>query len=143
MPNVGRPRNLGNQVFRMNRANKDGSPKKGWWEVGDCRKVDCSHYLLGWVTDVDTKTKLGQRQSYYIRTHSDRSFKEVEIAGGLVRFAFEPGQKCFNTHTIPVDRDPIFSNRAPGWEARTMDYDEFHEEFNETVIQIEQSKRGI
>jgi len=133
----------GTQTFRMNRGNKDGTPKSGWWEAADCRKFNCDHYLMGWVTDIDIKADLGARQADYIRRTSGRAFKEVPIGGGLIRFDFEAGQKCFRTHTMPVDRDPTFTLHIPGREKREMDYDEFHENFNETVVQIEQSKRGI
>lgn len=140
------PMNLGTQTFRMNRSNKDGTPKPGWWEAADCRKYNCPDYLLGWTTAVDTNTDLGRKQFHYLRTHSHLySFKEEFVGQGLVNFRFEPGQKCFRSelHIVPVERDPIFSNLVAGGEKKVMDYDEFHTTFNETTFRIAQNKREV
>lgn len=107
--------------------------------------MECPHYNFGWVTVVDPSTPLGERQAHYIRKQSGRSFKEKRdsVAGALIRFIFEPGQKCFQTHQRPVDRDPRFLNLVPGAEAHVMDYDQFFDTFNETTIQRTQKRREV
>lgn len=137
------PLNLGTQTFRMNRSNKDGTPKHGYFEAADCRRFECPHYLLGWQTKIDPSTQLGQKQTHYIRKLSGRSFTETPEPSGLLVFTFEAGQKCFRTHQLPVDRDPIFSNRVPGLEPTIMDYDEFHDTYNETIVRLRQQQREV
>lgn len=147
---IRQPLNLGAQIFRLNRAdpirtNKGvvfGKHKPGWWEAADCRAADCDHYRLGWVTTVDPNTVLGGRQSTHIRTKAGRSFREEGGQDGLVRFMFEPGQKCFRgPHQIPVQRDPVFLQIARGRDTKVHDYDSYFDTFNETITQIRQKKR--
>jgi len=137
------PLNLGTQTFRMNRSNRDGTPKPGWWEAADCRKFGCDQYLLGWTTTLDPSTEQGQGLIRLIRSLTNRTFREEKCNDGMFLFHFEPGQKCFRQHQMPVERDPIFSNLARGRETKGMDYDEFHDTWNETVTRIEQSKREV
>ena len=144
--------NLGGQIFRLNRGTpvptrSGGStfiPRPGWWEAKECRDVGCEHYLLGWITRIDPNTELGQRQLHYIRKESGRAFKErrSDTQGSIIEFFFEEGQKCFREHERPVDRDPVFANLALG-HTQIMDYDQFHETFNEVTEQRKQKKRGI
>lgn len=76
-----------------------------------CDEVECSAQQLGWTTTVDEATDLGQRQAGYIRRESGRAFLE-ERAGALTVFVFEPGQRCFAQHHVPLDRPAFFSVRG-------------------------------
>ena len=152
---INHPLFLGHQIFRMNRGvvtpvrGRPGQttfvPRPGFWQAKECEAVECPHYNFGWVTLVDPATELGQQQSHYIRKQSGRSFREERhgTEGSLIRFTFEPGQKCFQTHTRPVDRDPLFLTLAPGKETKRMDYDEFFDTFNETTVQREQKQKEV
>jgi hypothetical protein len=71
-----------------------------------CEQVECGHRANGWQTLVDEATELGQRQAAYIR-RSGRRFREVRGDAGLVRFVFEPGQRCFTPHSRPAS-DPLY-----------------------------------
>ena len=146
---------LGHQIFRINRGlvaavrGKAGGttfvPRPGFWETKECEAAECSHYHFGWVTTVDPATPLGQSQARYIRKQSGRSFREERngTEGALIKFIFGPGQKCFETHTRPVQRDPLFVTLAPGRETKRMDYDEFFDTFNETTAQSNQKRREV
>mgnify|MGYP005815976417 CR=1 FL=1 len=137
------PAYLGDQVFRMNRSNKDGTHKPGYWETSDCETANCLHYLLGWVTTLDPSTDEGQGMLRTIRGLTRWTFREESGGDGLVRFYFEAGQRCFRRHLLPVERDPIFSRLIPGEAPKVMDYDEFQTEMNETVTRIDQNKREV
>ena len=74
------------------------SPYSTHYDEVDCETAECGAYAKGWVTVVDESLDLGQRQAYYIRRESGRSFKESLNPHGLTEFAFRPGQPCFATH---------------------------------------------
>ena len=107
--------------------------------------MECPHYNFGWTTTVDVSSPLGQTQADYIRKKSGRSFKEErgEVAGSLIRFLFDSGQKCFREHSRPVDRDPIFKSLIPGRDSKLMDYDEFFTTFNEASAQRAQKDKEV
>lgn len=82
-----------------------------------CGESHCGPYMHGWVTYVDVSTDLGQRQAYYIRMHSGRSFTTSMVAKqeSAIRFTFPPGQQCFADHQVPLERDPFFIVRGGDW----------------------------
>lgn len=73
-----------------------------------CAEFECEAMAFGWVTTVDERTQLGMSQAHYIRKQSGRSFTEDRTETGLTAFTFQPGQRCFAAHTVPVERDPLF-----------------------------------
>lgn len=81
-----------------------------------CAEVDCKPHQLGWITTVDESTELGQKQAFYIRRHSGRSFKELPgAAAGTVIFEFPPGEECFVEHRVPLEREPFYVVRGGDW----------------------------
>lgn len=146
-----KPLNLGNQIFRINRGmpfigpfgKKGYTMRPGWWESAACRKVQCDHYLQGWVTSIDESDVAGVRRAYWIRHDAQREYREDRDMEGVTRFRFAPGQMCFRDHPRAVERDPIFANVALGQEDRVVDYDEFFTTFNEIVEQRRQNKREV
>jgi len=140
------PLDLGAQVFRMNRADLTlgGVRLTDYWEVANCREFDCEQYERGWTSTYDPSTELGRRQIRFVRKLKNRSFREDSGGDGLVRFHFPPGQKCFRgPHQKPIERDPIFNHLARGRDSVVMDYDQFHDTMNETVVQIRQARREV
>lgn len=79
-----------------------------------CQEVDCEARLSGWQTQIDVSTDLGRKQANYIRIQSKRGFTVAED-GTIVTFTFYPGQDCFQQHTLPLFRDPLFSIRDGDW----------------------------
>lgn len=86
-------------------------PVRSHFRVAPCSDVNCKAQANGWVTRIDESTPLGQRQAYYIRKQSGRAFKETREAN-LVVFSFEPGQLCFASHKVPLDRPAFFVVRG-------------------------------
>jgi hypothetical protein len=84
------------------------------WRDGTCDEVRCDAYLHGWMTAVDEATDLGQRQAHYIRYQAGRRFLEAGN-GAFTEFTFEPGQRCFASHKVPLERDPLFLVRMGDW----------------------------
>lgn len=79
-----------------------------------CEEVDCAHWRDGWRTVVDESTDLGAAQAAYIRGQSGRRFVEHREGAAAV-FVFEPGQRCFAAHQLPLERDPLLIVRMGDW----------------------------
>jgi len=164
------PLHLGAQVWRITRGivrpsrRQDGRttttlvPDPAFWEPKSCRDYGCTHYLLGWSTTTDLGTELGIAQADYVRKRCGRAFREYrdEHLQTVRHFVFESGQQCFRDHQgdavgfaasgphlKPIDRDPTFKNAIPGRDTRVMDYDEYFDTFNETVVRITQKQREV
>jgi hypothetical protein len=80
-----------------------------------CDEAGCDAYQRGWITRCDEVTELGERQAHYIRKLSGRRYTEQRTSVGLTIFTFEAGQQCFDTHTVPLDREPIYVVRDGDW----------------------------
>ena len=87
-----------------------------------CAQYECDAYLLGWQSQIDEGTELGQRQANFIRKLSGRKFTEVRTGAGLTVFSFEPGQEGFassnaqepghGNHRRRLDRPEVYIERA-------------------------------
>lgn len=73
-----------------------------------CEEAECAQYARGWRMTIDLNTDLGQKQAYYIKYHSGRSFKKISADAGMVELEFKGGQPCFREHRIPLDRPEIY-----------------------------------
>ena len=82
------------------------------FHVQECRAAECDGFLNGWMTRIDERFDLGQRQAEYIRHGSERNFSELDEDGVTV-FMFTPGQKCFKgEHKVSDGRPPIMIQRG-------------------------------
>lgn len=87
-----------------------------WITTKDCSRAQCEGFLIGWDSDIDERTELGQAQAAYIRRESRRRFAEVRLPDGLTRFRFEPGQDCFRRpHLVRNMREGIYVERGGDW----------------------------
>jgi hypothetical protein len=91
------------------------SPISTHYRDGTCDEAGCLAQQHGWKTTVDEATELGQRQAHYIRTQAGRRFLEERTAAGLTDFTFEPGQRCFATHKVPLERPELYVVRGGDW----------------------------
>jgi hypothetical protein len=91
------------------------TPLASHFRAATCDEVDCDAQARGWVTRVDERTELGQRQAHYIRHQSGRAFREERDPAGLTCFTFQPGQRCFQQHRARLDRPGIFVRRDGDW----------------------------
>lgn len=82
-----------------------------------CQEVECEAYANGWVTRIDTASDLGAKQANYIRLRAGRAFTAAPIApdASIVEFTFPPGQQCFRTHHVPLEREPLYTVRGGDW----------------------------
>lgn len=85
------------------------APKETHTVEATCEDVECQAYKNGWRMTIDLGTDLGQKQAWYIKYKSGRSFVEVDNRDGLVTIEFRSGQKCFQEHRQAIERDPVFS----------------------------------
>lgn len=102
-----------------------------------CIEVDCVTQASGWITVVDESTEKGQKQVHYIRRLSGRIFTEGP-RDVMTLFTFPPGEECFKSHIIHLDREGIYVVRGgdyrgnPRQEHRVHDSpDNWVEDFSE------------
>ena len=84
------------------------APKATHTRKASCEEVECEQYAKGWKVQLDLNTDLGQRQAYYIKHNSGRSYKVTDQREGLVTLEFRPGQPCFGEHRLPIGRPEKF-----------------------------------
>lgn len=87
------------------------APASTHWREATCAEVECEAYAWGWDTVVDASTDLGARQAKYITGKSGRAYYESRD-GSMVTYTFTPGQTCFATHRLPLEREPIYLVRG-------------------------------
>ena len=92
------------------------SPVSTHTRPATCEEVECGMYLHGWRMKVDLQTELGQRQAYYIKHSSGRSYKVLGQQDGLVELEFAANQPCFQEHRTSIGRPEIF--RVKGGDSR-------------------------
>lgn len=83
------------------------APRATHFRKASCAEVECEGREHGWVSLIDERTELGQRQAHYIRKLSGRRFAE-ETVNGLTSFTFEPGQTCFTEHEVPLGKPELY-----------------------------------
>lgn len=124
------------------------SPISTHFRDGTCDEAGCLAQRHGWRTVVDEATELGQRQAHYIRTSSGRRFREERTAAGLTEFTFEPGQRCFGVHKVPLERPELYVVRAgdhrgnPTGEVRQHSPDSWTNDFGEHQDKIARIVNG-
>ena len=84
------------------------APVSTHFRPSTCAEAGCEAHANGWTTVCDLTTDLGRRQAAYIRHGSGRRFVEVATGPGVVEFRFGPGQRCFATHQLRLDREPDY-----------------------------------
>ncbi len=84
------------------------APVETHFRSASCEEVDCAAYRFGWSTRIDETTELGKAQASYIRHRAGRGFHETSDAG-LTVFEFYPGQTCFDTHRVRLDREEVYA----------------------------------
>lgn len=84
------------------------APTRTHFGPATCEDVDCKAMANGWSSLIDESTQLGQRQAFYIRKHSGRSFTESRTPAGLTEFIFRPGQDCFAQHVYRNELPALF-----------------------------------
>lgn len=91
-------------------------PAKTHYRKATCSEVGCGAHVNGWITRIDSASELGRKQLNYIRLHSGRTFYDVTtVDSSMVELTFPPGQSCFGSHNVPLEREPIPIVRDGDW----------------------------
>lgn len=93
------------------------APRATHWRAATCAEVECENHTHGWVSDIDESTEDGQKWAFLIRKRSGRSYTETRLDSGVTRFAFGPGQTCFQAseHKLPNGRPELYVVRGGDW----------------------------
>lgn len=114
-------------------------PRPTHWRAATCEEVGCKHYREGWISVVPSDSM----QAEYIRRQSGRRFQEDNAGDGLMRFTFEAGQKCFQQHEAPIEREPLFVRKTPQGGSERWEWERWRDHFNEIAHAANEArKRG-
>jgi len=93
------------------------APLSTHYRPARCEEVNCPNHAAGWRTVVDTLQPLGVTQAKYIMERAGRKYTMTGPAspGATLTFTFPPGQQCFASHTVPLEREPIYVVRDGDW----------------------------
>lgn len=88
------------------------APQDTHYRIASCAEAQCVASRDGWAMGFDVRDPERARAARIIRDRSGRSFTIEEIRGESGRvervvFTFPPGQTCFVTHRVQLDRPPI------------------------------------
>lgn len=88
-------------------------PLTSHFRVGTCAEVDCPNRAGGWRMAYDLTDPDRAAAARWIRDHSGRRYTHELLDGGRkIVFTFPAGQDCFETHRVPLERDPIMVVRG-------------------------------
>lgn len=89
------------------------APVQTHWRRATCEEVRCLPFLLGFATQVDETTELGQRQAHYIRHDRARPKPAEDRMGDITVFSYPPGTPCFDrgAHRTRNNRPEVFAVR--------------------------------
>jgi hypothetical protein len=75
-----------------------------------CAEVDCVKRARGFRAQFDVSTIKGRDNASYIERCGLRFTRSVE--GPMVTYTFPAGQNCFDSHTVPLEREPLYVVRG-------------------------------
>lgn len=96
------------------------APGSTHFRPGTCEEAGCGAYERGWRTLLDETSDLGQQRAHYIRKLCGRRFAEERDPEGLTVFTFEPGQRCFAQHRVPLERESFYFVRGGDWRGNPL-----------------------
>lgn len=93
------------QRSKTHKAYSISAPLATHWRKATCQEIDCKHYREGWTFN---KAHLNAELWRAIETAQPRRrYREVEHAGQTY-LVFYPGQSCFATHKVRIEREELF-----------------------------------
>lgn len=109
-----------------------------------CTEVDCPQHTNGWVSTFDPSTSQGQAQLRYVRLHSGRSFTDTTAPGApLVELTFPAGQRCFQAHTVSLEREPFVVVRDGDWRGNPTRRERRHVHLADWVDDFATHQQGV
>lgn len=112
-----------------------------------CEAYGCLRRRNGWLTRLDVADPAHAAVASWIRLHSGRTYT-VEEAGTVVVFTFPAGQDCFDTHRVPIEREPIVIRRDGDWRGNPTgrrlvhrSVQDFVDDFGEHQLRLKEQHR--
>lgn len=94
------------------------APMRTHYRQATCTEVDCPARQHGWRMGFDVSIVEKANAVKWIRLHSGRSFTTEQVGNSVV-LTFPAGQDCFETHQVPLEREPFYVIRGGDWRAQT------------------------
>jgi hypothetical protein len=76
--------------------------------IASCHEISCERELKGWRMVLNLVNREQRDAAKWIKYHSGRHFTVEAQEGDMVTLRFAPGQQCFETHRVALERDPVF-----------------------------------
>ena|ERR1700752_699238 len=83
-----------------------------------CAEAGCQAYAKGFKMGFDLSDPEKAKAAEWIRLHSGRKFTVDESIPGKVILSFPSGQSCFQSHTVSLEREPLYVVRGGDRRAR-------------------------
>lgn len=78
-----------------------------------CAEVDCPRRRHGFRAQFDVSTVAGRENALWVERGNHRPLvygRKVE--GPIVTYTFPAGQDCFDPHSVPLEREPLYIVRG-------------------------------
>lgn len=125
------------------------APTRTHRKPATCAQVDCAKRREGFRATFDVSTVAGRAHAMTVeRSNRRRTFT---VSGPLVTYVFPAGQDCFDAHTVPLEREPLYlvqggDHRGNPRSVRRTTHrngDDWVSDFGEHQLRIaEQQQRG-
>lgn len=86
-------------------------PLESHFRRATCQEVECKAYAFGWKMGFDLSDPDKRAAARAIRDKSGRTFSVV-LTGNNIVMTFPAGQRCFQTHRVPLEREPFYIVRG-------------------------------
>lgn len=90
-------------------------PLETHFRLATCAEVNCPAHAHGWRMGFDLSDPEKRAAARWIRDHSGRTYTHELIgegAGQRIVFTFAAGQRCFEKHHVPLEREPFYVVRG-------------------------------
>jgi len=109
-----------------------------------CDEFGCDNQRFGWTMGFDLTDPERRAAARWIRDKSGRSYThELLEEGRKVVFTFSAGQRCFEKHWLPLERDPFMIVRAgdfrgnpTGWKRRHTSAESFVDDWSSDLDKL-------
>lgn len=90
-------------------------PLRTHFRLATCTEVSCPASAHGWKMGFDLSDPEKRAAARWIRDHSGRTYTHELIGEGQhqrIVFTFAAGQRCFDKHHVPLEREPFYVVRG-------------------------------
>lgn len=102
-------------------------PLETHFKVVDCKEAECPKFHSGWQMGYDLTDPLKVEAANLLASVARKRHMVFshQVLGTVVTFTFQPGQNCFETHRIYLEREPFAIRRSGDWRGNPRGREEY------------------